>query len=236
MQDHNNVGAFNDKKEEYCRHNFKMILNELAQLHFEPFTKTIYIHYFENKNGIHSKNIECLAKDLKSVGIPFDKILYDKWHARPGSIFMVGHYPDHALEKCDIVFIVGSEDLAKNYETKEDYWQYNILCKMAYNNTEPNKKILIPVWFDGEFEDIFPLCLQCHRGQSLVDYYDGFFSLLESIYQLDPVDNVVKKIQKRFKHIMDNTDFYEKYVKDQAELKAKEREEAIKKIDKIFGL
>lgn len=129
------------------------------------------------------------------------------------------------MNESDIVIIIGSPDLKKKYTSNEKNGSY--CTKSVLLQILGSKKIKVPIWFEGNFDDNLPPIYGSIRGLSLVDdYFNKIFDLLVTLYRLSPLDNKVNTVWERFNRILANNLWYDEYkimkLKERKMIKLKE--------------
>lgn len=178
---------------------FKEHLKQVAATlpHHVAELPTIFLSY-SWENDVHMQRVEALALDLKTSGIPLEKILLDRWASRPGSGVGIFQHADK-VSKTDKVIMIGSPGLPAKYEGREGVVSQE-LDNLRSRLKEPQKGAgIILVWFEGGISDNIPVGgFHALPGHSLGNYFVDFFGLLENIYQLDPTDNFIAHIKNSF--------------------------------------
>jgi len=91
---------------------------------------------------------------------------------------------DKALEDSKIVSLVGSAYL---------------FSLSSYIRCGIEEKIIIPIWFEGNFNENFPCRFLVLPSQSFVDNYcDAFFKFMVDLYKLNPIDNQIYVTRDKF--------------------------------------
>jgi len=193
-------------QEKFTNHIFKLCLKmiKLPDLH-----RNIYICCDRN-----DKYIEKFAHNLLLSSVPKINIYYQKWMAPPGGKLDNFQFIDKALKDSEIVLLVGSTYLF----SLSDY----IRCGIE-------EKIIIPIWFEGNFNEIFPGRFQVLPGQSFMDnYYDAFFKLMVDLYKLDPIDNQIYDTRDKFYRLLQNQSMYNEFVENEIKRETEDNNEIMK--------
>lgn len=157
---------------------------------------TIFLCY--NQNDIESRSrVKLLAQDLSRAGIPRKNILYDDWGGKPGGKLNKLQYSDQ-ISSSERVIVIGSPSLARPYEQLNEFIRTDINI-LRTRLSQKGAEGIIPVGFEGEYQDNFPQGIHFLNFRFLGDgYFYPFFDLLIDLYQLNPVKNPILKYQEDF--------------------------------------
>jgi hypothetical protein len=147
---------------------------------------------YSKDNAEHIEKTKKLYHELTLAGIPSDPIYFE---ARPGKGDVFEHM-DKVLTAKKVI-VIGSPELKKEYESG------NGLTAVAIKNLRTRwmggGDGIIPVWFDGNFADCFPVGLHSLPPQDLsADYHVAFFDLLINLYQAEPLSHPIRGLKEEF--------------------------------------
>ncbi|AIL13711.1 hypothetical protein IM40_09825 (plasmid) [Candidatus Paracaedimonas acanthamoebae] len=161
-----------------------------------PSHPTIFLCYDQNDIGSRAK-VKLLAQDLSCAGIPQKNIFYDDCARRPGGELNKLQYSDQ-ISSSERVIVIGSPSLVKPDEQMSDSVRTDINL-LRTRLSQKGAKGIIPVWFEGKYQDNFPQGIHFLNFRFLGNsYFYPFFDLLIDIYQLNPVKNTIFKYQEEF--------------------------------------
>jgi hypothetical protein len=176
---------------------FRSTLEKVKQeLEHQP-DPTIFICYALVDETEETLQLDTLASDLIRSGIKEEKLYYK---LRPGGGVNV-HQHAERIFNVDKVIVIGSSKLKEDYEKQQGGRGHatqvieNLLTRISKKGT----KGIIPLWFEGQFEDNFPLIFDSLAKQYLgKDYFLSFFDLLMSLQDLNPYNNSIQTHKTTF--------------------------------------
>jgi hypothetical protein len=199
---------------------FQAHLRKVAELNLKDrFNPSIFVSYSWDSEE-YKRRIEAFCEDLEKAGIPANQILLDQWANRPGGSYDLHQFMER-IPNSDKVLLFGSPELKRKYEAREAYpgdagivsHEINLLRnRIVARGIED----LIPAWFEGQFEDSFPVSLHHISGRQLDIYFFKLFDLLGDIYQTiyptpqNPIIDIRDKFevrQSRLRTISNSTEF-----------------------------
>jgi hypothetical protein len=200
---------------------FQAHLRKVAELNLRNRSNPSIFVVYSHDSEEHKRRIQKTCEDLERAGIPATQILFDVWANRPGGPYDLHQFMER-IPNSDKVLLFGSPGLKRKYEEREAHpedagivsHEINLLRnRIVVRGVES----LIPAWFEGQFEDSFPISLHHIVGRQLDNYSLRFFDLLWDIYQTiypffqNPIIEIRDKFsvrQSRLRTSSDRTEFH----------------------------
>ncbi len=149
---------------------------------------------YSKSNAKHIERVKKLYQELTLTGIPSDHVYVD---VRPVGTRDVFRYADKVLTAKKVI-VVGSSGFKKEYESSKGLVTTTI-TNLRLRLLGGDRKGIIPLWFEGRFEDAFPVGLYSLPTRDLgVDYHLSFFDLLMDLYQVDSFSHPIKSLKEEF--------------------------------------
>lgn len=156
--------------------------------------RNIYVLCEFNDSGA-----DALVTDLSIMGIPKDFLFYQKWTAPPGSGIDNLQFHDAAIAATEVALLFD-------------------MTLSSYLRISLQNKVVIPVYFNNHPAKM-PGQYQVFPGFNFTDeYYNNFFRLITSLYKLNPINNEVYEIQRRFHRLLESEKLKDRFEKEQARL------------------
>jgi hypothetical protein len=188
------------REEEFQAHTklFHHYLEQLKQdLGQHNTNSTIFICYTPANETEETSQLDILASDFIRSGIKNESLYYK---LKPGGGVTV-HQHAGRIFNVDKVIVVGSSKLKEDYEKQQGERGHttqiieNLLTRINKKGTEG----IIPLWFEGRFEENFPQAFASLPYQYLgKDYFLSFFDLLMNLHTSDPYNNSIQTHKANF--------------------------------------
>jgi tetratricopeptide (TPR) repeat protein len=166
---------------------FRAHLRKVAELNLKDrFNPSVFVSYSWDSEE-YKRRIQTVCEDLERAGIPANQILLDQWANRPNGPYNLHQFMER-IPNSDIVMLFGTPELKRKYEAREAHPEDAGIVSHEINLLR-NRIVargvegLIPAWFEGQFEDSFPISLHHISGRQLDIYFFKLFELLGDIYQ-----------------------------------------------------
>jgi TPR repeat protein len=157
---------------------------------------TIFICYALPNEIEDTPQLNTLAYDLIRSGIKESNLYYK---LRPGGVTI--HQHASYIFNVDKVIVVGSSKLKEDYEKQKGGRGHtsqiieNLLTRINKKGTEG----IIPLWFEGRYEENFPETFASLPHKYLgKDYFLSFFDLLANLHPSEPYSNNIQTHKANF--------------------------------------
>jgi hypothetical protein len=170
------------------------IKQDLENLNFNP---TIFICYAGATEIEDTPQFDTFAYDLLHSGIKKENLYYK---LGPGGGVTI-HQHASRIFNVDKVIVVGSSKLKEDYEKRQGGRGHTtqVIENLSTRINREGTEGIIPLWFQGKFEECFPLTFASLPHQYLgKDYFTSFFDLLANLYALSSYDNFILKYKTDF--------------------------------------
>ncbi|TAK76630.1 MAG: hypothetical protein EPO11_03920 [Gammaproteobacteria bacterium] len=142
--------------------------------------KTCFISYAWGVKELEAR-VHCFARDLREAGI---HVHLDIWENTVGTKIRTGFLS--YIEKSDNVIVMGSKELVRKAEIKDNFVVANELNQICLR-TENDRDALLYVVLEGEIKDAFPPYLQARDTVAIMctsdeHYIQALTKILEKLY------------------------------------------------------